>query len=195
MPKTLRPKTLHKTLRPETMPKTLRPKTLLSKTLRPKTLRPKTLRPETLRPKTLRPKTLRPKALLSKTLHKTLRPKTLPSLFTNMDLPLPPLPYAGTISRALDGVAGHVTKAMRARHLQAVSRPADLAAILHAYADLDHATVVIPELLSAVCMSLVDRIAAHLEVMPDFYAAGRVGGPGGRGARGDGGGSGLEARK
>lgn len=50
----------------------------------------------------------------------------------------------------LDAVAGFVVRRVRARHLNAVSRPEDLAALLRAYAALSHNSVAVPELLTAV---------------------------------------------
>ncbi len=52
----------------------------------------------------------------------------------------------------LDAVAGYVTKRIRARHVAAVCQPADVAAILNAYAHLQHNTVV--RMCVCVCTSL-----------------------------------------
>lgn len=53
-------------------------------------------------------------------------------------------------SGMLDAVAGFVIRRMTAGHLNAVTKPADLAQLLQAYAVLEHSTVVMPDLLTAV---------------------------------------------
>ena len=53
-------------------------------------------------------------------------------------------------SGMLDAVAGFVIRRMTAGHLNAVTKPADLAQLLQAYAVLGHSTVVMPDLLTAV---------------------------------------------
>lgn len=52
------------------------------------------------------------------------------------------LMFAAVVSRMLDAIAGHVVKRTRARDPRAPSKPMDVAAILQAYADLGHTTVV-----------------------------------------------------
>ncbi len=49
---------------------------------------------------------------------------------------------AASVSRLLDAAAGYVVKRIRQRHVVAVSQPADLARVLHVYADLGHVSVV-----------------------------------------------------
>lgn len=53
-------------------------------------------------------------------------------------------------SGMLDAVAGFVVRRSTAGHLNAVSKPEDVAQLLQAYAALGHNTVVMPELLNAV---------------------------------------------
>jgi len=54
----------------------------------------------------------------------------------------------------LDAVSGYVAKRIRAKALNAVSWPAHAAAILSAYAQLGHTSVVVPELISALSLAV-----------------------------------------
>lgn len=55
----------------------------------------------------------------------------------------------GPSLRMFDAVAGWLVKRVRARHVQAPSSPQQLAAVAAAYARLQHRSVVVPELLTA----------------------------------------------
>ena len=61
-------------------------------------------------------------------------------------------------SAMLDAVAGFVVRRMTACHLNAVTKPADLAQLLQAYAALGHSTVVMPELLTAASNQVCSRV-------------------------------------
>ncbi|KXZ42975.1 hypothetical protein GPECTOR_108g170 [Gonium pectorale] len=54
----------------------------------------------------------------------------------------------------LDAIGGHVAKRIRARHIHSVSRPADCVALLQAFADTGHSSVVMPELLAACALQV-----------------------------------------
>ncbi|GAB4820537.1 hypothetical protein N2152v2_007583 [Parachlorella kessleri] len=54
------------------------------------------------------------------------------------------------VSGMLDAVAGFVVRRIKARHSSAIVRPEELAALLRAFAGLQHNSVSVPELLSAV---------------------------------------------
>lgn len=56
---------------------------------------------------------------------------------------------SGEVSAMLDAIAGFVSNRIRDRHLNAVTRPADIAAVLQAYAALYHHSVAVPELLTS----------------------------------------------
>lgn len=58
--------------------------------------------------------------------------------------------FSSSSSAMLDAVAGFVVRRSTAGHLNAVSKPEDVAQLLQAYAALGHSTVVMPELLNAV---------------------------------------------
>ena len=85
---------------------------------------------------------------------------------------------SGAVSGMLDAVAAVVVARIKARHLNAVSRPADLAAMLRAYADLGHSSVSVPEMLTAVGEQVRLQAAAE-QAAPE--AAGPAAGFGGRG--------------
>ncbi|PRW33134.1 hypothetical protein C2E21_7942 [Chlorella sorokiniana] len=53
-------------------------------------------------------------------------------------------------AQMLDSLSSFCVQRIRSRHLNCISRPADLTGLLEAYADLQHNSVVVPELLSAV---------------------------------------------
>ncbi|PSC69282.1 Amino acid permease 2 isoform A [Micractinium conductrix] len=61
------------------------------------------------------------------------------------------LPLHGrATTQMLDALASFCVQRIRSRHLNCVSRPADLTGLLQAYADLAHNSVTVPELLQAV---------------------------------------------
>lgn len=63
-----------------------------------------------------------------------------------------------------DAVAGHIVKRIRSRHVQSVTKPAQLAQLLSAYNRLRHSSVVVPELLAAASSQIKAGIAdAHEE--------------------------------
>ena len=66
----------------------------------------------------------------------------------------------------LDAVAGFVVRRMAAGHLNAVTKPSDLAQLLQAYAALGHSTVVMPELLTAASNQVCSRVR-HADVAED----------------------------
>ena len=66
-------------------------------------------------------------------------------------------------SGMLDAVAGFVIRRINAGHLNAVTKAADLAQLLQAYAALGHSTVVMPDLLTAVSNQVT---ACLIHVMP-----------------------------
>ncbi len=59
---------------------------------------------------------------------------------------------AAVVPRMLDAIAGYTVKRIRARNVAAVSKPADIAAMLHAYADLNHVSVVSAHTHTHICM-------------------------------------------
>jgi hypothetical protein len=63
--------------------------------------------------------------------------------------------FAGPSLRMFDAVAGWLVKRVRARHVQAPSSPQQLAAVAAVYARLQHRSVVVPELLTALDMQVV----------------------------------------
>ncbi|KAF5827205.1 hypothetical protein DUNSADRAFT_1143 [Dunaliella salina] len=65
------------------------------------------------------------------------------------------------IGAALDAVAGHVVKRLRIRHVSAIDKPDDILALLTAYADAEHSSVVVPELVAATAGQLISDIAHH----------------------------------
>lgn len=56
---------------------------------------------------------------------------------------------AGPSLRMFDAAAGWVVKRIRARHMHAPSSPQQLAAVASVFAQLQHKSVVVPELLNA----------------------------------------------
>ena len=70
-----------------------------------------------------------------------------------------PVPCTGSVPRMLDAVGGHVAKRIRARHIHAVTRPADITALLQAYSDTRHNSVMVPELLAACALQVRTRLS------------------------------------
>ncbi|KAF8066189.1 ACS8 [Scenedesmus sp. PABB004] len=89
------------------------------------------------------------------------------------------LDYAdGPAPRLFDAVAGWLAKRVRARHVQAPSSPAQLAAVAGAFAALPrrHRSVAVPELLSALDLQAARAAAAAVELR--HAPGGGYGGPG-----------------
>lgn len=76
-------------------------------------------------------------------------------------LATPPLhPHIATM---LDALAGFVVKRIAARHLHAVARPRDILRLLRAYARLQHRSVAVPELVTALTGELKRQVASSYE--------------------------------
>lgn len=78
---------------------------------------------------------------------------------------------AATVPRMLDAIAGYTIKRIRARHVTAISRPADIATMLHAYADLQHTSVVSTEHRHTRDTSHRHIAQSSSVSVPDFAAA------------------------
>jgi hypothetical protein len=75
--------------------------------------------------------------------------------------------YSPQASGMLDAIAGLCVRRVKDGHLMAPSKPADVSALLQAYAQLGHATVVIPELLTGVADQM-RRQLAHPQQQVEF---------------------------
>ncbi|KAG1655977.1 hypothetical protein FOA52_008678 [Chlamydomonas sp. UWO 241] len=68
-----------------------------------------------------------------------------------------------SVARMLDAVAGGIAKKVKARHVQAVSKPGDIRDVLCAFASLQHNSVAVPEMLRALSRQVASEVAAHGE--------------------------------
>ncbi|KAI8473137.1 MAG: hypothetical protein J3K34DRAFT_519159 [Monoraphidium minutum] len=67
----------------------------------------------------------------------------------------------------LDAVASYVVQRVRKQHINAVSRPADLSALVVAFAELRHNSVAVPELIRAVTQQVCKGVASAHELLHD----------------------------
>lgn len=83
--------------------------------------------------------------------HHTLLPGDLAKLLGSYSA----LRYCdGPTPRMLDAVAGYIVKRIRNKHMNAMAQPQHVLAVLRAYAELGHVSVVVPELIGALSLQV-----------------------------------------